>query len=228
MDDQELADFDAKLAHALGTRPGQEDIDADNNSSPDETVDDEEMEKLDKQLESVFRERRKVKSRQNEQKDAKERMINFKCRVLELLDVYIKQEHANIQALKLILPILVLLRKTCSPLISSKASNLIRDYSRLCRGKGVAHISSSDPVIDILQSVHDEAGKEASNAHASACSQASLLLVRVLVSFDRECLRQIVGIYANTQERALFEPGFKTRASMFTDWTNWCNNNPKY
>ena len=222
---QELADFETKLAQALGTRPGKEDKDTNNSSSSVETMNDEQMEKFDEHLEMMFRERRKPKIKPNEHKGAKERIINFKCRVLELLGVYIRQEHANTTALELLLPILVLVRKTGSPLISRKACDLIRDYARLCKGKGVAQPSSCDSLMDILRSVHDEAGKAASNAHANACSQASLLLVRMLVSCNRECLRQIVGIYANTQERVLFESGFKIRTSMFIDWSNWCDNN---
>ena len=222
--DEELAAFDAKLAQALGTRLGQEHVDADISSSSSEDMNDQQMEELDEHLESMFRERKNLIKRKHEQKEAKETIINFKSRVLELLGVYIKQEHASIRAMDLLLPILSLIRTTSSPVVSRKAYELIRIYSRLCKGNNLVKIQRPDTVMNELRSIHDEAGKEASNAHAVACSQASLLLVRALVSFDRGYLREIIALYANTQERVLFEPSFKAKVSFFMDWSNWCNN----
>ena len=221
--DQEVAIFDAKLAQALGTRPSQEDVDAIDSSS-EEDMNDQQMEELDEHLESMFRERKNRAKKKREQKDAKETIISFKCRVLELLDVYIKQEHANILAMDLLLPMLLLIRTTSSPILSRKSCDFIRTYFRLCKGSGLVKIRKPDLVMDKLRSIHDEAGRESSKAHAVACSQASLLLVRILVSFDRECLRDIVAVYANTQERVLFEPNFKVKIAFFMDWSNWCNN----
>ena len=221
--DEELAVFDAKLARALGIRPGQNDIDAEENSSSDEDMDDEQMEKLDEHLESMFRERKKLTSKKTEKKDAKETIINFKCRVVELLEIYVKYEHSGSTALSLLLPILSVIRNTGSPLVSRKACDLIREYARLCKGAGLPKIVEAEPILDLLRNVHDEAGKGASNAHASACSQASLLLVRILVADDREHLRKIIKVYTGTQEKALFDPGFRIKTSLFTDWLNWCN-----
>ena len=220
--DDELAALNAKLAHVVRTRPGNEDLDAEDSSSSDEEMTDEQMFELDVSLENIFRERKKVTSKSSEKKDAKENIVNFKCRVLELLEIYIKQEHRNNLGLSLSLPILTLIRTTTSPLVSRKASDVIREYARLCKGDGAPHVEDTESVFGLLESVHTEAMKEGSNAHASACSQASLLLVRVLVAHDRECLRQVVKIYGATQESALFDSGCKVKTSFFTDWLNWC------
>ncbi|KAL9101777.1 MAG: hypothetical protein Q9163_002996 [Psora crenata] len=221
--DQDLAVFDAKLAQALGTRPGQDDVDVEESTTSGEDMDDDQMEKLDEHLEMMFRERKKASSKKTDKKNAKETIVNFKCRVLELLDIYVKNEHDNILALHLILPILSLIRSTGSPLVSRKACHFVREYARICKGEALPKIPEPEWVMDLLRNVHDEAGKEASNAHASACSQASLLLVRVLVTHDRDHLRRIIGVYANTQERALFDAKFKVKTALFTDWLNWCN-----
>ena len=218
----ELAALNAKLAQVVGTRPGNEDLDAEDSSSSDEEMTDEQMFELDVSLENVFRERKKVTSKRSEKKDAKENIVNFKCRVLELLEIYVKQEHRNGLGLILSLPILTLIRSTTSPLVSRKASNVMREYARLCKGDGAPHIKDTESVFGVLEAVHIEAMKEGSNAHASACSQASLLLVRVLVAHDRECLRRVVKIYGATQESALFDSGCKVKTSFFTDWLNWC------
>ena len=218
----ELAALNAKLAQVVGTRPGNEDLDAEDSSSSDEEMTDEQMFELDVSLENIFRERKKVTSKRSEKKDAKENIVNFKCRVLELLEIYVKHEHRNGLGLSLSLPILTLIRTTTSPLVSRKASDVMREYARLCKGDGAPHVKDTESVFGLLEAVHIEAMKEGSNAHASACSQASLLLVRVLVAHDRECLRMVVKRYGATQESALFDSDCKVKTSFFTDWLNWC------
>ncbi len=220
--DEELAAFDAKLAQALGTRSGNVDLNAEDSSSSDEDMDDEEMEALDEHLQKVFQERKKITSKKTEKKDAKETIVNFKCRVLELLEIYVKQQHANSLALSLLVPVLTVLRTTTSPLVSNKACNLMREYSRVCKGDDLPSVEDVNAVFDVVEEVHVEAMKEGSNAHATACSQASLLLIRVLAAHDRECLRRVVKTYAGTLERALFDTSCKVKTSFFTDWQNWC------
>ena len=220
--DDELAVFNAKLAQALGTRPGNEDLDAEDSSSSDEDMNSEQMEALDGHLGQILRERKNITSKRTERKDAKETIVNFKCRVLELLEIYAKQQHANSLALSLLLPLLKVIRTTTSPQVSSKACNVMREYARVCKGSGVPNAENLDAIYAILESVHAEAMKEGSNAYVSACSQASLLLVRVLVAHDRECLRRVVRIYGDTEEKALFDANCKVKTAFFTDWLNWC------
>ena len=221
--DGELAAFDAKLALALGTRPPGDDL-ASNESgeSIDEDMNDEQMEAIDAQLVQVFRERKKVTGQKSQKKDAKEAIINFKCRVLELLETFIKQQHASALALDLLLPLLRVIRSTTSKMVSSKACDLIREYARSCKGKNVPDAKNKAPLLDLLHSIHNEAAKEGSNTFTSACSQASLLLVRVLSAQDRNSLRQVTAIYASTQERLLFDPQCQFKVSFFLDWLNWC------
>ena len=221
-DDDELAALNAKLAHVVGTRPGNEDVNEEDTSSSDEGMTDEQMFELDASLENIFQERKKVTSKRSEKKDAKENIVNFKCRVLDLLEIYVKQEHHNDLALSLCLVLITLVRTTTSPAVSRKACDVMREYGRLCKGDGLPHIKDAKSVFVLLEAVHIEAMKEASNAHASACSQASLLLVRVLVAHDRECLRTVVKIYGATQESALFDSSCRVKTSFFTDWLNWC------
>ena len=221
-DGDELAALNAKLADIVGTRPGNEDLDAEDNSSSDEEMTDEQMFELNESLENIFREQKKLTSKKSEKKDAKVNMVNFKCRVLDLLEIYVKQEHGNGLGLSLSLPVLTLIRTTTSPLVSRKACDVMREYARLCKGDGVPQIEDIESEFGLLEAVHAEAMKEGSNAHATACSQASLLLVRVLVAHDREYLRRVVKIYGATQESALFDSSNRVKTSFFTDWLNWC------
>ena len=221
--DEELAAFDAKLAQALGTRLGNDDEAAHDADFSDEAMNDEQMEALDVHLEKVFRERKRARSKKSQTKEAKQTMISFKCRILELLDVFVKQQHANPLTLDLLLPLLTTIRVTKSPLVSSKACTLIRDYSRLCKGPGTPLAAPTDSLFYLLETTHAEAAREGSNAYATACSLVSLLLVKILAAQDRNHLRRVVALYSTTQERTLFEPQCRVKFSFFTDWLNWCS-----
>lgn len=221
-DKDELAAFDAKLALALGTRRADEDLAAEDDESSDEDMDDAQMEALDEYLEKVFRERKMINSKKREKKTAKETVVNFKCRVLELLDVYIKQQHAQALGLDLIMPLLQLIRTTGNRQVSEKATSLIREYFRLCKGKSLPVDASRETLLKLLTVVHIEAGKEGSNAHAYACSQASLLVAKVLAAQNKDNLRAVIAQYASTQELLLFDSKCKVKPSFFSDWLNWC------
>ena len=222
--DEELAALDAKLAQALGTRSTEDDRTAsDNDHFTDEDMDDEQMEALDEQLEKVFRERRKVISRKSQKKDARDTIVNFKCRVLELLEVFIKHQHSSLLALNLLVPILATIQSTTSTLVSTKAYGLIKTYTRVCKGKNLPDARDTDPIFSLLEEVHSQATKDGSNAYASSCSQTSLLLVKILVAQDRDNLRRVLLIYSKTQEQALLDPQCRVKISFFSDWLNWCS-----
>lgn len=220
--DEELAAFDAKLAQALGTRPGNQDLDDAESDSSDSDMNDEQMEALDEHLEKVFRERNKVTSNKTEKKEAKETIVNFKCRVLELLEIYVRQRHTDISAFSILLPTLTLVRTTKSHLVSTRACGLMQKYSKVCRGKQLPKLESGSvpSIFDLLQDVHVELGKGSSNVHAGACSQASLLLARALVAHDGECMRRVEDIYGNT-EKALPQSHNKGTTAFFTDWQDF-------
>lgn len=222
--DKELAEFDAKLAQALGVRTME--ASHDSGRSSDEDMNDEEMEALDSHLETVFRERKKVVSEKTQKKEAKETIVNFKRRVLELLDIFVKHCHTSYLALTLLSSLLTTIRTTKSPLVSSKALDLIRKYSQLCKKEKFppstveAH---KEAILSLLKGIHEQATKEGSNTYASACSQASLLIVKVLASQNRESLKVVLRIYTRTQEQALFDPNCSVRTSFFSDWLNYCS-----
>lgn len=219
----ELADFDAKLAQALGVRSTVDGESVhDDNKSSDEDMDDEQMEAIDRHLEKVFRERQKITSMKSRKKDAKDTIVNFKCRVLELLEVFVKQQFTNNATLGILLPLLVTIRTTKSNLVTGKACKLMKEYSRICKNKGLPNINDVDETVEILKAIHSELLRDGSNAFTSACSQASLLLVKILASKDKENLRQALLVYSNTQEQAIFHPQYKIKPSFFVDWLNWC------
>ncbi|EER41650.1 DNA polymerase V [Histoplasma capsulatum var. duboisii H88] len=222
-DDGELESFEAKLASALGTHRADKDLDASSSGSEDASMDDDEMEALDDQIAKVFRARKQVHSKKKEQRDAKETMLNFKNRVLDLLEIYVKKCHSSILALNLLMPLLQLSRKSRAKQIATRAGNVLREYTKQCKGTAsIPAIESAEPVWELLKAVHQEATHSGPAIHASACSQASLLLVKILVAHGKDSLSDIVDIYGETRKKQLTSKKCHVQPSFFSDWNNWC------
>lgn len=219
--DEELAAFDAKLAEALGPHRADRDPDEDSSTS-DDGMNDDEMEALDEQLSKVFRARSQVLNKKKDKKDAKENMVNFKNRVLDLVGIYVKRCHSDILALDVLLPLLRLTRNSTVKDLARKANTVLREYAKLCKGSALPSLDSSDPVWELLRAVHKEATLGGPPAHASSCSQASLLLVKILVAHDPKAISQVVDVYAATRKEQLLNKKCHVQPSFFTEWNNWC------
>ncbi|KAK2740290.1 DNA-directed DNA polymerase [Myotisia sp. PD_48] len=220
-DDENLAEFDAKLAAALGTHRADKDLDAASSDS-DSDMDDEQMEALDDQLVKVFQAREQASTSKKTKKDARETMINFKNRVLDLLEIYVKKCHSNSLCLEIIVPLLQLIRKTSVQQLSGKATAVLREYTKLCKSTAIPSVESAEPVWELLKYVHEEATHSSSNSHGSSCSQTSILLVKVLVAHDKGSISGIVDMYADTRKKQLSSNKCHVQPTFFSDWNNWC------
>ncbi|PYH44313.1 DNA-directed DNA polymerase POL5 [Aspergillus saccharolyticus JOP 1030-1] len=228
-DDDEEAIFEAKLAAALGTHRADADVGEADTSDDDADMNDDEMEELDEQLVKVFRARRDALGQKKDKKDARENMVHFKNRVLDLLEIYVKKCHAKLLALDLLLPLLRLTRRSTNKQISTKAGHVLREFTKQCKGStGLPTIrededeESREAVWALLQSIHAEAAHSGPPAHAAACSQASLLVVKVLVAQNREHVARVVDVYSETRKMQLLSRKCHVPPSFFTDWNNWC------
>lgn len=231
-DEEELAAFDAKLAEALGTHhPGDDDEDS------DADMNDDEMEAVDEMLVKVFKARQQATTKKKDKQDAKETMTNFKNRVLDLLEIYVKKCHTSVLALDLILPLLRLTRKSTVKQISQRANEVLREYTRLCKGNAIPSLipngadsdaeeeeDTIESVWDLLRAVHKEAMISGPAAHSSSASQTSIFLVKVLVAQDKQNISQIVDIYAETRKAQMLSNKCHVQPGFFTDWNNWCVN----
>ncbi|KAL4945666.1 hypothetical protein BDV06DRAFT_230140 [Aspergillus oleicola] len=225
-DAAEIAAFEAKLASALGTHRADQDLKEDSSSS-DEDMSDSEMDAIDTQLVKVFKARRDALSKKSDKKDAKENMVNFKNRVLDLLEIYVKKKecHSSILCLDLILPLLRLTRRSSVKQISNRANAVLREYTKLCKGPSLPTLSGEEEISSVwglLKDVHEEAKRSGPPTHASGASQASLLLVKVLTAHDKEFVGGVVDVYAETRKSQLLDKKCHVQPGLFTDWSNWC------
>jgi DNA polymerase phi len=219
-EDEDAKKLDEALAQALGTHRLDQDAEAESDSDADMT--DSEMMALDSKLVEIFSQRKKVPNKKQEQKDAKETVVNFKSRVLDLLDIYVKKQASNSLAFGLLLPLLQLARTTKTKPLSEKAHNIIIAFAKASKGvkkEDLAEVNV-DEMLELMRDIHLEASKDPSHVFAKAASTASLLVSSRLFRVDRNNGRKIVAVYADSQGSVL-EGNVKIQAAVFHEFTNW-------
>ncbi len=227
--DQEALDaLDNALAEALGSHRLDKDAEAEDSDGSDMT--DSEMMAVDEKLAEIFKHRAKTTNKKKEKKDAKETVVNFKHRVLDLLAIYVKKEAARqeltLDVFNLLLPLLHLVRTTTTKALANKACDIILNFSRSLKkargGSQVAKIPELDleALVSLLEELHEEASRDLSHAFARAASTACLAVASVVCG-DEERRDEVFGLYAKTQLK-WFNGEVKIQASFFADWLNWC------
>ncbi|KAK5658883.1 hypothetical protein OQA88_1697 [Cercophora sp. LCS_1] len=223
---QEALDaLDTALSEVLGSH--RLDKDAEAESEEDSDMSDSEMMAVDEKLAEIFKHRMKTTNKKKARKDAKETVVNFKHRLLDLLSVYIKKEAVlvNPLAFEVLIPLLRLARQTTVKALSDKAQNLIQDFSKAVKkgradpgwGEGL----DADTLLALLREIHSEASRHPQQAQAftKAVSMASLAVVGAFWDLTPSSRDEIYDIYRDTQKSVV--SGAKIRQSFFYDWTNW-------
>lgn len=217
-DDDEVKKLEAALAAALGTHRLDQDNDAQESDS-DADMTDSEMMAMDSKLEEIFSQRKKIPNKKKEQKDAKEMMINFKSRVLDLLDIYVKKQASNPLAFDLLIPLLQLMRTTKTTQLREKAREVISSFAKSAKKGTPVDIAVPDQ-IEIMKTIHLEASKDPSQSFSKAASGASLILASNIYRADKENFNEIAILYMGTQV-AWVEKVFKMHASFFQEYINF-------
>lgn len=214
----EEAIFDKKLAEALGIGRLQSDESDEDGSD----MDDDQMMELEPHLTSIFKERQKNTSKKQEKKNAKENIVNFKNRVLDLLAIFVKTEHASILALDTIMPLITLVRTTTNKQTGEKAFAVLKQYFEACsKNKEYPQPEDSEVVFEVLTNVHDEMKHGGSKLHANACSRSSLFIAKTLVGMDKTHYERINQMYASMMSGWWQDSKSKVQPSTFTEWTSW-------
>lgn len=244
-------DTTIKLAQALGIpteSSGEvkfEDIDDfgdDNNDSYEsDSMDDEQMMAMDDQLSKIFKDRRDAltsissgSKRKAEVLEARERMIFFKNKILDLLDSFSKLNPNSYINFSIIKPIIILIDLTMDKNLGVKAHKLLK--TRLSKTKITsAELERNFPskqaqdefkqsLLGLIQWAQDRAATKSSiQAHGLACSQSCILVAKNLVELDSQYLEQVVDVYSKSLKDWALDPKNKLQASLFFDFINWVN-----
>lgn len=221
-DDEDAKKLDDALAKALGTHRLDQDLNAEESDS-DADMTDSEMMALDSKLVEIFSQRKKQPNKKQEQKDAKETMVNFKNRVLDLLEIYVKKQATNPLAFGLLLPLLQLIRTTKTKQLAEKARNIILSFAKASKGakkEGAVEVNVSEQIM-LMKAIHAEASKDPSHMFAKSSSTASLLVASSLYRSDKGTVKKIATVYRDSQT-AWVEGEVNMQAAFFHEWVNWC------
>ncbi|KAJ8130131.1 hypothetical protein O1611_g3500 [Lasiodiplodia mahajangana] len=227
-EDADLAALDDALAKVLNSHRLDKDQEAES-SDDGSDMSDSEMMALDEKLVDVFKHRIKNNKQKNEKKDAKDTVIHFKHRVLDLLNIYVKQEASNPLSFGLLLPLLELVRTTTTKPLANKAMNILADFSKASKKTRSKDTQvDTDAQFTMLEGIHQEAAKDMSHAFGKAASTASLLVASSLWAADQGNVDRINAVYAKTFAECQ-KGTIKMQGAFFSDWVNWgmghANNN---
>ncbi|KAF2478113.1 uncharacterized protein BDR25DRAFT_207690 [Lindgomyces ingoldianus] len=223
-DDEELAQFDNLLAQALQTSKPTPNGDAADEPSDDEDMDDEQMMALDPHLTKIFQEKNKTASKKRQREGAKQTVVQFKSRVLDLLSIFMEKRYSDPLTLQVLLPVLRRTRPSGNKQVADKSWKLLKSYfdSRAHHKAPLPKPDSQDDVWKVLKGIHEEIKLGAgSNLHAMACSKASLHVVKILVGLDKGNYSEVVDVYSRSQKEWFMDPKSTIQPILFTDFQNW-------
>ncbi|KAI1031321.1 hypothetical protein LB504_000926 [Fusarium proliferatum] len=232
-------DLDNELEKILNSHRLDKDVDAASSESEGD-MSDSEMFAIDEQLAATIKPRIQDPSNSSKKlkKKAKQSVLNFKNRILDLLDIYVRNERCNALSFSLLLPLLDCMRATSTKSLADRASKVISNY-RKYQKKAISNFRKSqrqatndsqevqilepDDMLDLLREIHKAAGQNDSHAYAKAASTASLIVVSALITADKTKMEDVVVIYAKTQA-SCYSQNTKLQSSFLDDWQDWYRN----
>ncbi|CAH1232832.1 MYBBP1A [Branchiostoma lanceolatum] len=178
-------EFKAKIKEALGKAAvphDDDDDDASSTASNQSDLSDSTMMKLDESLSKIFRTHEK--SAKATKKEAKRLMTDFKQRVTDLLDIFLRKQQSNPLVLELLEPLLRIvrdsLRKSEEHSLAEKVAGLYRN--KLCKIKDypVLEKPESEGLHAVLSNIVQVAYMAPSVYLVSLVSAGCVFLLRVL------------------------------------------------
>ncbi|KAK2057488.1 DNA polymerase phi [Colletotrichum caudatum] len=225
-DGKNLEALDDALSKILNSHRLDKDKDAET-SDDDSDMSDSDMLELDSKLAEVFKQRAKAApSKKKERKAAKESVVNFKRRVLDLLEIYVRNEAANPAALAVLQPLLQLVRTSTIKTVSDRAFELIKDYQKKLRKarSGAAGGRKEDKRVDreealeVLRGVYEELKAGETKAHARAAVPACLIAASSVFHAGKGDRATVDAVVGNPGE------GSAVQEEMKKAWDEWCRN----
>ncbi|KAH4993177.1 hypothetical protein HBI42_097950 [Parastagonospora nodorum] len=226
-DDAELTQFNNLLAMTLQTSKPDVDGEAAEDTSDESDMDDEQMMALDPHLSQIFKQRSQVTSKKKDREDAKQNVVQFKAKVLDLLAIYLEKQYSNPLTLNVLLPIVRRTRASANKQLAEKASKMLKTFfdSRNKHKAPLPKPDDLDSVWDVLKEIHEEAKLGGgAKIHADACSSASLHVVKILIGLDKEHYAGVVDVYAATQKEWFMNKKLPLQPMLFTAFQNWSLN----
>ncbi|KAG2734084.1 hypothetical protein G9P44_003609 [Scheffersomyces stipitis] len=236
-----------KLAKALGIpteESGEVKFDELDSSEDDnyesDSMDDEQMMAMDDQLSKIFKERQDAIStlpsgnkRKADVMEAREHMIFFKNRILDLLELFNKTHPNSLLNLTTIKPLVSLINLTMDKNLGVKAHKLLK--TKISKTKindfEVYYATEEeqktykDSLLDLIKELQHTAShtKSSNQAHSLACSQACITLSKNLINLDRAYMEKVLDVYSVSLKEWAMDSNNNLSSSFFFDFINWIN-----
>ncbi|KXH53067.1 DNA polymerase phi [Colletotrichum nymphaeae SA-01] len=220
---QNLADLDDALGQILNSHRLDKDEDAES-SDNDSDMGDDDMLELDGKLAEVFKQRQKAApSKKKERKAAKESVVNFKRRVLDLLEIFVRNEAGSPTTLAILQPLLQLVRTSTIKTLSDRAFELVKDYQKRARkarsgGGGKSTEANLQEAVEILKGVYAELKAGETKSHAKAAVPACLIAASGVFHAGKGDRAAVDAIVGDVEEAS------PTQLEMKKAWDEWCRN----
>lgn len=226
-DDAELTQFNNLLSMTLQTTKPNLNVEASENTSDESDMDDEQMMALDPHLSKIFQQRAEITSKKKQREDAKQNVVQFKAKILDLLAIYLEKQYSNPLTLNVLLPVLRRTRANANKQLAEKASKLLKTFfdSRNKHKAPLPKPEDAATVWETLKGIHEEAEMGGgAKLHADACSSASLHVVKVLVGLTKDNYSKVMDVYAETQKKWFMDKKSALQPILFTSLQNWSVN----
>jgi len=171
-------------------------MDDDDDDEQDAVMDDDQMAQLDDKLAEIFQQHTSSKRKEREwiQRDT----ALFHNKILDLLDIYAKEQSGNIHVLRLVTPLLALARGSgdTSQQVANRASQILRQ--RLCKSKDLPHGDNwdVDEVVSELKDTHELLRTSQDAKLADLAAAVSHLYTKVLVRHGH--VHETADVFKNT------------------------------
>ncbi|KAL6454108.1 POL5 rDNA transcriptional regulator POL5 [Candida maltosa Xu316] len=240
-----------KLAQALGipTKESGEvkfdeldDLSSDGDNYESDSMDDEQMMAMDDELSRIFKQRQDTlnnlatgNKRKLEVLEAKENMIFFKNRILDLLETFTKvtnsQHHYNLLYIK---PLINLMNLTLDKNLGVKAHKLLKtrisktkvDLEQLEKYYGSNLPQYYQTLISLIRELQQNANsiKSSNQSVIQSYNQGCIIIAKNLINWDSDAnMKPIVEIYCESLTTWCLDPQSKLQPSLFFDFINWVN-----
>ncbi|KAH3672052.1 hypothetical protein WICMUC_004453 [Wickerhamomyces mucosus] len=202
----------------------------DEDISSEESMDDEQMMQIDDHLSKIFKQRQDAlnnvmtgNKRKQEVSDAKVNILNFKNRILEMLEIYVKKTSENELILSMILPLLNALKLTLDKNLGSKIHKLLK--LKICKIKNI-NIKNFNRIelLEILNQIHKDMLKSTNIVDYNlSCSQCSIFLSKQILQIDEDNIGEIIELYCSLLKNWFKKKNSRLTSSTFFDFINWLN-----
>lgn len=228
-DDDEDEDLDlevdeelrAKILEALkesGVEEEEGDEDEDAEEDEDELLDDDQMMQLDDKLAEIFKER---KSASKSAKEAAQATHDAQLKVIDLLEIFAKQQSTSPLILHTILPLFNAARRSGKEDvdIASKATRVLNGI--VSKAKDYPTVTDSASVLEILKGVHQGSARSGTEDVESLAIPTSLYLCKIALADNKaETQMAVVDTYVSSFNTYLIKKSCRLHGRFFESFIN--------